>query len=97
MQTDDDIEMLFRRIEHHFADKDEGAKHMLAMLVRIALSYRDHLVAINEPPLTVGETQQALDAFMVVVKTQQFPAIPEQRIKKLVLLWLEELQRTVHH
>jgi hypothetical protein len=97
MEHDDDIEQLFKRIERHFENKEEGARHMLGMLVRVALSYRDKLVVANEPALTVGETQQALDAFMVVVKTHQFPEISDQRIKRLVLLWLEELQKTVHH
>lgn len=97
MEHDDDIEMLFRRMENHFTEKGDHATRVFSMLVEIALSYRDELVADNEPALTVGETQEALDHFMEVVKTQSFPNIAQPRIKKLVMLWLKELPKHVHH
>ena len=97
MECEDDIEILFRRIEEHFKDEGEDATHLFSMFVEIALSYRDQLIAREEPALTVGETQKALDYFMVIVKTQKFPEISEQRIKELVIRWLEELPKYIHH
>jgi len=97
MEREDDIEILFRRIEHHFENKGEGASRVFTMLVKVTLKYRDTLVENNEPALTVGETQQALDLFMVIIKTQKFPEMQDERIKKLITLWLEELPKHIHH
>ena len=97
MESGDDIEHVFRHMEERIGDQNDGAKHMLAMLVRVTLAYRDELVQLNEPPLTVGETQSALDAFMVVMKTQQFPEVADSRVKTLVLKWLEELRKVIHN
>ncbi len=97
MESNEDIEHIFRRMAERFADQSDGAKRMLAMLVRVTLAYRDELVLLNEPPLTVGETQSALDAFMVVLRTQQFPEVADPRVKALVVKWLEELRKVIHN
>jgi hypothetical protein len=97
MEREDDIEILFRRIAHNFEDKGEGVNRVFTMLVKVTLKYRDMLVENNEPPLTIGETQQALDLFMLIIKTQKFPETQDPRIKKLITLWLEELPKHIHH
>ena len=84
-------------MEKHVAGKDEQSVRMLGMLVKITLSYRDELVENNEDAITVGETQKALEAFMMVIKTQKIPVIEDSRIKRLVMKWLEELPKYVHH
>lgn len=94
---DDDIQALFERVSKHFENADEGARGMFGMLVNTALRYRDMLVHSSGEPLTVGETKEALDAFMVVLKTHEIPKDLGQRVHDLVVLWLEEIKEKVHH
>jgi len=97
MQSKDDIEVLFRHLEEHFSEAGEGSRKMLGMLVHTTLTYRDTLVARSESPLTVEETRKALDIFMTIFTTKKFPAISDPRIKELVMMWLEEVRKNVHH
>jgi len=97
MDTHDDIEQLFRQMEKHFGQANEGIKQMFTMLIHETLAYRDEIVEKNEPPLSVGETQQALDALMEILKTQKFPEIKDERIKELVVRWLKGLDKNIHH
>ncbi len=92
-----DIQDLFDRVAEHFKDADEGARAMFAMLVETALRYRDELERDSEDALNVGETREALDAFMQVLRTQQFPEGLEKRVHDLVMQWLEEIKKQVHH
>ena len=94
---DKDIKLLFERIAEHFDDADENMKAMFSMLVRITLKYRDMLMHSSGAPLSVGETREALDAFMEVMKTHRIPDRLDKRIHDLVILWLEELKLIVHH
>lgn len=97
MNSSEDVELIFRRIEEKFGSSDEHAKRMLGILITVTLAYRDLLVKTRQPPLTVGETQRALDSFMFVLKTQKFPEIEESRVKELVTRWLERLKKEKLH
>ncbi len=97
MKNNDDVEHLLRKMEERFGESSEGAKQMFGMLVTTTLAYRDKLVEDRLPALTVGETQRALDAFMLIMKTQQFPEIDDSRVKDLVMLWLDGVKKTLHH
>lgn len=92
-----DISELFNRISEHFEGADEGIKEMFSMLVGVTLEYRDILIHSSGTPLTVGETRQALDAFMVVMKAHNIPANLDRRVHDLVILWLEEIKLRIHH
>jgi len=92
-----DIQELFDKVSKHFEGADEGARGMFAMLVRVALKYRDTLEHSSGQPLTVAETREALGVFMEVIKTQRIPDGLDKRIHDLVILWLEELKTMVHH
>ena len=92
-----DIQELFDRISEHFEGADEGARGMFEMLVKTALRYRDMLVHSSGKPLTVGETREALDEFMGVIKTHEMPKDLDKRIHDLVIMWLEEIKEKVHH
>ena len=94
---DDDIERLFKRVEEHFGKANEGIRQMFAILIHETLVYRDELVEKHSSPLTVHETQRALDALMEILKTQQFPEVDDERTKKLVLRWLDKINHTIHH
>ena len=94
---DEDIKVLFDRIAHHFAGADEGARGMFAMLVETTMRYRDLLAHAQGKPLTVGEASAALEIFMEVLRTQRIPAGLEDRVRGLVMLWLEELRKKIHH
>lgn len=97
MDSHDDIERLFRRAEERFGGANEGVRQMFAMLIRETLAYRDELMKQQKPPLTVQETQRALDILMEILKTQQFPEIDDERIKGLVLCWLDKINSTIHN
>ena len=92
-----DIEALFDRVAEHFDGEDDGARGMFTMLVNIALKYRDMLTHSTGSALTVGETRQALDAFMDVLRTHEVPKMLDKRVHDLVLMWLEEIKEKVHH
>ncbi len=94
---DSDIQALFDRVSEHYGGADEGTRGMFAMLVKTTLRYRDMLVHSSGKPLTVGETKDALDAFMVVMKTHDIPKGLDKRVQDLVVMWLEELKEKIHH
>ena len=97
MDFHDDIERLFRRVEERFGDANEGIRQMFAMLIHETLAYRDELMKQQKSPLTVRETQRALDILMEILKIQQFPEVDDERIKILVLRWLDKINSTIHN
>jgi len=97
MDAKDDIEHLFRQVEKHFGESNEGIKQMFSMLVHETLAFRDDLVNRNEPALNVGETQKALDVLMEIIKTHKFPELTDERIKELVVRWLNAINKNIHH
>jgi len=98
METDEkDIEEIFERVAEHFEGADDGARGMFQMLVSVTLKYRDILKHSTGDPLTVGETREALDIFMGVLKTHKIPAGLDRRMHDLVIMWLEELKLRVHN
>ena len=97
MDTHDDIERLFRKVEKHFGKANEGIKQMFSMLVHETLAYRDDLVKRQQPALNVGETQRALDVLMEILKTHEFPKIDDERVKELVMRWLNAINNNIHH
>lgn len=92
-----DIQALFDRVSEHFKDADEGTRGMFSMLVGTALKYRDMLVHSTGHALTVGETREALDAFMQVIRTHEIPKDLDGRVHDLVVMWLEQIREKVHH
>jgi hypothetical protein len=92
-----DIQDLFDRVAEHFEGADEGARGMFSMLVHTALKYRDTLMHSSGHTLTVGETREALEAFMEVLQTHEIPKGLNNRSHDLVILWLEEIKEKVHH
>jgi hypothetical protein len=97
MDSHDDIEGLFRKVEKHFGEANEGIKQMFTMLIHETLAYRDELVKKNEPALNVAETQRALNALMEILKSHEFPEIDDSRIKNLVMRWLNAINENIHH
>lgn len=91
-----DIERFLRSVVDRLGDVDDGTYRMFRMLVETALSYRDEL-ADNGETLTVVETQGALDAFMEVMKTHDIPKQLPAHVHQLVVRWLQEIKKTVHH
>lgn len=94
---DDDIERLFGRIAEHFKHSDERSHQMFKMLVSTTLKFREDVVQKTGVPLTVGETQKALDIFMEVLKTHKMPPNLDKNVHDLVIIWLEEIKTMLHH
>jgi len=97
-----DISMLFESISEHFKDADDSMKEMFSMLVDTTLKYRDTLVHSNGIPFTVGETREALDLFMRIIKEHSSDGASieilkssDKRVKGLVMIWLEKLKDRV--
>ena len=88
----DDIKALFERIRSYFEGKDEASMQLFYMLVDETLKLRDELVEKGEESLTVEETREALNKFMNVLKTKEFPKEIGEREKLLVTRWLESLK-----
>jgi len=93
----DDIEKLFGRIAEHFKHADEQSHQMFKMFVTTTLKFRDDLVKKAGVPLTIGETQKALDVFKDVLKTHKIPPNLDRNVHDLVILWLEEIKVLLHH
>ncbi len=92
-QIDDrDIEELFERIQDHFEQVDEKTKDMFDMLIEQTLEFRKKCAEANGHVLTVGETKQALDAFMIVLRVQKIPANLPKPVYDLIIRWLEALK-----
>ena len=94
---DRDIHALFDRVSEHFGGADEGTRGMFAMLVKVALRYRDMLMHSTGRALTVGETRAALDAFMEIIRTHDMPKNLDKRVHDLVVMWLREIKEKIHH
>lgn len=95
---DDDIKQLFERISEHFGGRvEDGTEDIFAMLVNTTLKYRDQLDAKTGNPLTIGETREALEAFMHVMKEKKFPKDLSERAHDLIVVWLEALKERTHH
>jgi len=94
---DDDIAKLFAKIAEHFKHADDAAHEMFKILVNTTLHFRDELIQKTGVPLTVGETQKALDIFMKVLKTHKMPQNLDKNVHDLIILWLEEVKTILHH
>lgn len=64
---------------------------VLGKLIRLTLEYRDRLVEEKNEILTVEETRKGLDAYMAVLKENRLPEGLDEKIGKLVKLWLKEI------
>ncbi len=94
----EDIQKLFDDMAKKLGmENDDGVKAMFSMLVRGALRYRDHMMASKGVPLTIGETREALDAFMSVMKSHEIPEGLGETVKGLVMTWLEDLKNMRHN
>jgi len=92
-----DVNALFEKIKDHFKDADDDSHEFFSMLVTTSLNYRDMLVHSGGAPLTVGETRDALDAFMEVMRTHEIPQGLSKRVHDLVIMLLEGLRERLHH
>ncbi|MBN1282609.1 MAG: hypothetical protein JXA24_02405 [Proteobacteria bacterium] len=92
-----DIKALFDKVAEHFKDASDESKDVFSMLVERALSYRDLAVHSSGRPLTVGETREALDAFMHVMVEHEMPGSLPKRVHDLVLMWLEGIKEMRQH
>ncbi len=95
-KANDDINEFLQGVLDKVSDVDAETHRMFKMLVNTTLQYRDELHDKGEH-LTVGQTQQALDAFMQVMKTHEIPANLNDNSHQLVVKWLEEIKKNVHN
>ena len=94
---DKDIRELFDRVAEQFDETDDGIRSMFSMLVETTLKYRDTIRHSRGETLSVGETRNALGVFMEVLQAHSFPEGIDEKIKGLVIVWLEELKKQTHN
>ena len=94
---EDDIARFFDQVALRLGDQDEGIQQMCRLLVETTLAFRDQLRHSRGETLTVGETRDALDTFMEVMKTHRIPEKLPPHVHGLVIMWLEEIKTKVHH
>ena len=58
-------------------------------LVRLTLEFRDKWSSEKKEILTVGDTQKALDIYMIILSGQKPAGNIDARIDELVRLWLK--------
>lgn len=93
---EDDIDVLLRVAAEKMGTADPGTHRMFRLLIQTTLQYRDQLHA-QGVPLTVQETREALDTFMEVLKTHTIPKNLDPHVHELLVMWLEEVRKTIHH
>lgn len=97
MASDDDIDRLFRGVAEKIGSVDDGTHQMFRLLVETTLKFRDDLRDKEGLSLTVAETQTALDGLMEVLRTHAIPNRMTGHARSLIVKWLEEIRRSVHH
>lgn len=93
---DEDIQTIFNGLIDKIGEVDDGTYQMFELLVRTTLRCRDELHAVGKT-LTVGETQEALDAFIGVMKSKTLPEGLSDHAHQLLVEWLEELKKSRQH
>ncbi|OGQ21909.1 MAG: hypothetical protein A3C46_01425 [Deltaproteobacteria bacterium RIFCSPHIGHO2_02_FULL_44_16] len=92
-----DVEQFLKQVIERFGDVSDGTKEIFKLLVETTLDYSENLKTSGNNTLTVGETKIALDAFMEIMKTHEIPKNLSGNSYDLVIRWLEEIKKTVHH
>jgi hypothetical protein len=72
---------------------DPAARKTLGILIEETLAFRDWLVANNQPPLTVGDTRAALEAFEMLIQGKQLPSELTEQQRTLLARWYERITR----
>ena len=74
------------------AAKDDAAKKIFAMLVKVTLKYRDDLLATRGITVTVDDVRTALKWLMPALATGELPRTDQWVSLDLLKIWLEELK-----
>lgn len=91
------LEQLFLKLTERYGVLPAEAKQIFSILIDVTLKYRDALVTQKEPPLTVEDTQQALDELLYVFQAGKLSPNLPKRIHTLLNLWLEEIKVHTYH
>lgn len=97
MASDDDIDRLFRGVAERIGGVDDGTHRMFRLLLETTLKFRDDVKDKGDSSLTIAEAQTALDGLMEVLKTHAIPNHITGNARTLIVKWLEEIRRSVHH
>jgi len=64
---------------------------VLGKLIRLTIEFRDRWKADKNEILTVEDTKKATEIYMSILKTGQLPDKLEEKIDRLVRIWLKEI------
>jgi len=88
---EDDLRKYFGEIMKQEGDIPSEALTVLGKLIRLTIDFRDKWKAEKNETLTVEETKNAVEIYLNIIKTGMFPNRLEEKIDRLVRLWLKEI------
>lgn len=91
------LEKIFQKLSDKYGVLPEELRKIIKILISSTLKFRDTLVEQKESPLTVEETQKALDIFLEVLQKGKVTAEAPKRVMTLVTLWLEQIKLHIAH
>lgn len=91
------LEKIFRKLSDKYGVLPEELRKIIKILINTTLKFRDMLVEQKESPLSLEETQKALDIFLEVLKKGKVTVKAPKRVMTLVTLWLEQIKLHIAH
>jgi hypothetical protein len=88
---EDDLRRYFGELMKQEGEIPSEALAVLGKLIRLTIEFRDQWKKENNESLTVEETRAAIEIYLTVVKTGLLPNRLEEKIDRLVRLWLKEI------
>lgn len=88
---EEDIRRYFGELLKAEGSVPPKAMTVLGKLIRLTIEFRDRWKAEKNEILTVEDTKKATKIYMSILKTGQPPDKLEEKIDKLVRIWLKEI------
>ncbi len=95
---EEDIRRYFAELLRQEGQIPSEALTVLGKLIRLTIQFRDEWKKEKNEILTVEETKAAVEIYLTVIKTGLLPNRMEEKIDRLVRLWLKEINgKTYNH
>ncbi len=95
---EEDIRRYFAELLRQEGQIPSEALTVLGKLIRLTIEFRDEWKKEKNEILTVEETKAAVEIYLTVIKTGLLPNRMEEKIDRLVRLWLKEINgKTYNH
>ena len=88
---EDDIRRYFGELLKQEGEIFPEALEVLGKLIRLTINFRDDWKKEKNEILTVEDTKAAVNIYLTVIKTGLLPNRLDEKIDRLVRLWLKEI------